>query len=416
MRKRHGRSARNLHALQRSAWLWLWALIALSFATNGFAAPRIGVLTMGPGDEYWSRFGHDAIVVDNRADDPASEPMDYNFGYFDLDEPGFFLHFVQGRAMYQLVALPAREDLQQYAQAGRGAVVQWLDLTPAQATKLQQRLQWNARPENARYHYDYFTQDCTTRVRDAIDYALDGQLHAQTTTPSHGLTYRSEAVRLGAPEWWLGLSMHFALGPYADRPLSLWDEAFIPSRLHDTLATVRTARGTPLVRDEQRLLPQLLPEAPADFPAWRVWFVGIGLALALVFLAGWRFIPRATAVLAGMFWLTCGLLGSGLLGIWAFTSHVAIYGNENILLTSPLCLLLLPGAWSSLRGRPPGLWHRRLLLLVAISAGAALFLKFLPFRIQRNGDWIALFLPIHLALAYAAHGRGKTHPSAAPTH
>ena len=30
-----------------------------------------------------------------------------------------------------------------------------------------------------------------------------------------------------------------------------------------------------------------------------------------------------------------------------------------------------------------------------------LFLKFLPFRIQSNGDWIALFLPIHLALAYA---------------
>lgn len=384
---------------------WLLAVLAALLSTCAFAAPRVGVVTMGPGDEYWARFGHDAILIDDRADDPASEPILYNFGYFDLDEPGFFRHFIEGHANYQLVALPAREDLAQYAQAGRGAVVQWLDLTPAQASKLQQRLEWNARPENARYPYDYFTQDCTTRVRDALDYALDGQLRAQTTTPSHGLTYRSEAVRLGAPEWWLGLSMHFALGPYADRPLSLWDEAFIPSRLHDTLATVHTARGTPLVLAEQRLLPQQLPPAPTDFPAWRAGFVAAGLLFAALFLLGSRFAPRATAAFAGLFWLKCGVLGTGLILIWAFTAHVAIYGNENILLTSPLCFALLPGAWALMRGRAPRRWHQRVVVLVAISAGLALFLKFLPFRIQRNGDWIALLLPIHLALAWAGRQR-----------
>ncbi|MBS0212167.1 MAG: DUF4105 domain-containing protein [Proteobacteria bacterium] len=383
----------------------LLAALALLMSSASLAAPRVGVVTMGPGDEYWARFGHDAILIDDRADDPASVPILYNFGYFDLDEPGFFLHFIQGHANYQLVALPASEDLAQYAAAGRGAVVQWLDLTPDQATKLQRRLEWNARPENARYPYDYFTNDCTTRVRDALDYALDGQLRAQMITPSHGLTYRSEAVRLGAPEWWLGLSMHFALGPYADRPLSLWDEAFIPSRLHDTLATLHTSRGTPLVIGEQTLLPQRLPPAPTDFPAWRVWFVAAGLLVAALFLFGARIAPRTTALFAGGYWLACALLGTGLLAIWACTAHVAIYGNENILLTSPLCFALLPGAWARLRGRTPGRWHARILLLVAISAGIALFLKFLPFRIQRNGDWIALFLPIHLALAYAGRAR-----------
>ncbi len=392
------RPARRMRpALQAALWM-----LALWLCAGTSAAPRIGVVTFGPGEEYWARFGHDAILVDDRGDDPASVPVLYNFGYFDLDEPGFMWHFVQGRANYRLVAVPADQDLAQYAQEGRGAVVQWLDFSPAQALRLNQKLQWNARPENSRYRYDYFTQDCTTRVRDALDEATGGLLRAQMTTPSHGLTYRSEALRLGAPEWWLGLSMHFALGPFADRPLSLWDEAFIPSRLHDTLRTLHTARGTPLVLGEQRLLPQNLPPAPTDEPAWRPWFVGVGLALAGIFLAGWRWLPRATAAFAAAFWTASGLLGSGLMLIWAFTAHVAIAGNENILLTNPISLALLPGAWAILRGRTPGRWFPRILVLLAISAGLALFLKFLPFRIQRNGDWIALFLPIHLAMAYAA--------------
>jgi hypothetical protein len=388
---------RGRHASSRAALL----LFALLLSAQALAAPRVGVVTMGPGEEYWSRFGHDAILIDDRADDPSSEPTLYNFGYFDLDEPGFMWHFVQGRANYQLVALPASEDLAQYARAGRGASVQWLDFMPAQASNLQRDLEWNARPENARYRYDYFTQDCTTRVRDALDRALDGLLRAQLTAPSQGLTYRFEAVRLGSPAPWMGLGMHFALGPYADRPLSRWDEAFIPQRLQASLRMIRTATGTPLVTGEAELLPQRLPPAPNDFPHWRIGFVLAGIGLALLALFGTRFAPRTTAAFAGLYWLKCGLLGTGLVLIWAFTAHVAIWGNENMLLTSPLCLALLPGAWKAMHGRTPPRWHCTVLLLVAASAGIALFLKFLPFRIQDNGDWIALFLPIQLALAYA---------------
>ena len=388
---------RGVRAPMRAALL----VIALLLSATCFAAPRIGVVTMQPGDEYWSRFGHDAILVDDRVDDPASVPMLYNYGYFDFNQPGFLLHFAQGYMSYQLAAVPFREDLVEYAYEGRGTSLQWLDVTPAQATKLKQFLEWNALPEHATYRYDYFTDDCATRVRDALDRALDGQLHAQMSAPSHGLTYRSEAIRLGAPEWWLGLSMHFALGPYADRPLSLWDEAFIPMRLQDSLRTIHTADGKPLVRTEITLLPQRLPPALTDVPRWRPWFVAAGLLLAALFLVGTRYTPRATAAFAGLFWLKCALLGTGLIAIWAFTEHVAIWGNENILLTSPLCFALLPGAWAQMRGGVPTRWHKGALLLVAISAGLALFLKFLPFRIEQNGDWIALLLPIHIALAYA---------------
>ncbi len=80
----------------------------LQEATNPQLPPRIGVITMEPGEAFWERFGHDAIVVI----DPASgEGISYNFGFFDMAEPGFVGNFIRGYMRYYLVALPVEEDL-----------------------------------------------------------------------------------------------------------------------------------------------------------------------------------------------------------------------------------------------------------------------------------------------------------------
>ncbi|KAG1267858.1 hypothetical protein G6F65_013863 [Rhizopus arrhizus] len=126
-------------------------------------APRIGVVTMQPGTVFFERFGHDAIVVI----DPASgEATSYNFGYFDPSEDDFISRFMRGDMMYYLVALPLQQDLSYYDETGRGASVQWLDLRPDQARALAADLAERAKPENARYHYDYYTANCATMVRD----------------------------------------------------------------------------------------------------------------------------------------------------------------------------------------------------------------------------------------------------------
>ena len=110
----------------------------------GVATPRIGVVTMEPGNEFWERFGHDAIVVED------GDAVSYNFGFFDLAEDGFIGRFVRGEMQYRLVALPLADDRQYYRDVGRGATLQWLDLQPAQARRLATDLAENARPENAR--------------------------------------------------------------------------------------------------------------------------------------------------------------------------------------------------------------------------------------------------------------------------
>lgn len=389
--------------------LALFGLLALaSLLSSAEARPRIGVITMEPGQEFWERFGHDAIVV---ADPATGTGVSYNFGFFDMDEPGFIGNFIRGRMNYLLVALPTNEDLESYQYEGRGVSVQWLNLDATQTDALVRALAENARPEHARYRYQYFTDNCSTRVRDALDAALGGLLKEQLSGRSMGDTYRTESVRLAWPAKWMGLGFHLTLSDYGDRPLSRWDEAFIPMRLRDSLREVHLPDGRPLVASELPLLPNRLPPPPTEMPRLKVpaLFSGALLAVATLWLG--RRSRRTLAALALLFWTVAGLLGSALLYLWLGTEHVAIYGNENMLLLSPLAVLALPGGWRILRGREPSPRFVIVLWTLAGSAALAGFLKFLPFRPQENVEWVLLLLPLHWALARSFDPRPRALPA-----
>lgn len=356
---------------------------------------RIGVMTMQPGEIFWERFGHDAIVVEDTA---TGASVSYNYGFFDPSEPGFLGRFVRGEMQYMLVALPLRDDLATYREEGRGVSVQWLDLSPAQARSLADALAEAARPENARYRYDYFTANCATKVRDALDAALGGRLRHDIAGRSRGNTYRSEAVRLASPASWMWIGFDIGLSRRADQQLSRWEEAFVPMRLADSLAEARLADGRPLVASVQELLPHRIAPAPPERarPWWPWLLAGLALGAAALVLA--RRAPRALGAAAGLFWLASGLLGALMLFLWLGTEHRFAWANENLLLFDPLALLLLPGAWRAAGGRAPGAWFGRALAAVAVLAAAALLLKWVLLFSQVNEPWIALLLPLHLAL------------------
>lgn len=380
-------------ALRLSVFVLLWMLCA-----PASAAPRIGVMTMQPGEVFFERFGHDAIVV---ADPETGMATSYNFGFFDPSEPDFLGRFAQGEMMYYLVALPLEEDMAQYRDAGRGVSIQWLDLPEAQAQALADALAERARPENARYRYDYFTANCATQVRDALDAAMDGALRPQLAGRSRGNTYRSEAVRLASPAAWMWLGFDVGLGPYADRPLSRWEEAFVPMRLADGLREARNADDRPLVQSEQELLPhRIAPEPVEQARRWWPWLL-IGLASATLILTAGNKRPRLLGAVALPLWLLCGLGGALLTYLWGFSEHQAAWANRNLLLLNPLCLLLLPCAFGLLRKRPPKTWARWLTVAIALGALLAWVMHWLSLQPQFNVAWIALLLPAHIALALA---------------
>ena len=386
--------------------LLLCLLPMLALATEP-PPPRIGVATMEPGEVFFERFGHDALVVEDPIDGHRTS---FNFGFFDPEEPGFVSRFASGEMMYYLVALPFEQDLQQYQEEGRGVSIQWLDLQPQQARELALALQQRSQSAEARYHYDYFTANCATMVRDSIDRAMGGALKAQLAGRSRGNTYRSEAVRLASPSFWMWTGFDLGLGPYADKPLSRWQEAFVPMRLADSLTQVKNSDGRPLVASTERLSEQRLPPEPAEQArrAWPWLLAGVVIALAVLSLRRHR---RGLAALAVPVWLLCGLAGLLLVYLWGFTAHQAAWANRNLLLFNPLCLLALAGAVPLLRQRQPGRWFNAVLWLMPLASLLALLIHWLSFQPQYNLQWIGLLMPIHLALAIALtnHPANRSH-------
>lgn len=382
----------------RAAALCLLLLLGVAAPLLSSAAPAVGLVTMEPGEAYWARFGHNALLIDHG---DGREPVFYNFGYFDFEQPGFLMRFLRGDMRYLAVALPMSGDLAGYAAEGRGARLQWLRLAPAQAEALAAALAEHVRPEHAEYRYDYFVANCSTKVRDALDAALDGALKRQLDGRSMGLTYRHEALRHGAGVAWLHLGMHLGLGPYADRPLSIWEQSFIPSRLADALRDVRTTTGEPLVMAERELLPHGGPHTPMDPPGW-VWTalaLGIALAAAAARLARGR---RGVAVLF-IVWTVTGLIGLGLLLLWVGTAHESAWANRNLLLFNPLSLLLLPACLALWRqGRSPRESRLRFAAQgLALISVAGLVLAHVQVYPQQQWEWVALTLPLQIALALA---------------
>lgn len=370
--------------------LALWLLSA-----GALAAPRIAMVTMQPGEIFWERFGHDAILV---VDPEANTAISYNFGFFDPAEPDFIARFIRGDMRYRLAAVPFEQDMSLYRDEGRGVSLQWLDLDDAQSQSLADALAINALPENAHYRYDYFLDNCSTRVRDAIDRALGGTLRPQLEGRSQGNSFRSEALRLVSPVAWMWLGFDLALGPDADRPRAVWADAFVPMRLAEALRESRNTSDRPLVLEERVYLPHRLNPTPeaSPMPWWPWGLAGLALAMAFAWLGRRR--PGTLAAIALPIWFLCGLVGALLLFAWLFTEHRVIWGNHNLLLMHPLSWLLLPGGWAVLRGRPPGRMFQSLLAATAALSVAALFLHWLPLVPQRNAHWIALLLPLHLGL------------------
>jgi hypothetical protein len=378
-------------------------------ATPAHAEPgedlTISMLTFGPGDHPFFKFGHNALWVQPR----DGQGLVFNFGTFAFDQPNLIPKFLKGRLMYWLSVTPIERALYSYQATNRTIEVQELDLTPAERVGLFRRLVENARPENREYLYDYFWDNCSTRVRDAIDVTLGGQLKAAAQGPA-SMSLRANALRLTADLMWEYVGLDFGLGSLTDRPMNRWQEAFLPEKLRDLLRTVRVEReggARPLVRSERVIFAAHRPPELAQPPRWTNWFALIGVlaggGLALLGRAARRQ-PVARVALGGLsslLGLVLGLLGLILVALWLFTNHKAAHANANILLCAPWALGLAPLGIGVALGWPRA---RRLAYWLAASAAVLALVgvaaKVLPGVTQDNTAFVVLLVPVWLGLGW----------------
>jgi hypothetical protein len=374
-------------------------------STSATGRYLVSVLTFGPGDAIFERYGHNAIRVRDRV---TGSDLAYNWGMFSFDDPGFLRRFLSGETRYWVAAFPSQPLIAAYQESDRATEEQVLALTPTQAEALALAVARNALPENREYRYDYFRDNCSTRVRDALDVALGGILRPQFTALQTDLTYRSESRRLSAPDPFAQAGIELALGPMADTRMTAWETMFIPMRLRDHLrsVTVATAAGpVPLVAAEtvhyvarrpvERAEPGGLVLGPLG-PVLAMW----GLLLIPLTPTMRRRSRIPAAILTGGWFTLTGLVGVLLLGMWLGSAHVFWYRNLTLLLASPVALIVaIPAARAILAGQAPR-WVRTLLLLIAAQSMLALLLW--PIVAQRLAGPLLLLLGANVALVMAA--------------
>jgi hypothetical protein len=217
--------------------------------------------------------------------------------------------------------------------------------------------------------------------------------------------------------------MDIALGQPADRPLSTWEEMFIPMRMRDALRKIQVpgiaTSMSPLVAEERTIYRSSAHHERQDAP--RRWplnaLVGLLLAAQLIVVArlGERKASMDTLFrLETIVWSSIvGILGVILLLAWTTTQHIFWFRNENLMLINPLALWLAVLTGMSMRNAR---WLRAAAIcavIVALLSAVALLVNGLPWFPQDNLAVILLFLPPHFAVAYGLWRRAV--PSIPPT-
>lgn len=396
-------------AIRRGTWpRWSLWIVLLLCCDGAWAAPSVGepnhvrveLLTMGQGLRFYSAFGHAALRVRSKDAD-----LVYNFGYTSFEDPKLAIHFARGEATFWAATSTFARTMRHYRLVDRTVYRQQLNLTPGQHRRLAALLASTVSGPESRYQYHHYFDNCATRLRDAIDDAVDGAVREQLQGQPTAFTLRQLTREGFARVLPLLLFTDYLLGRPIEQVIDWWQAAFLPELLSQGLERV-SVHGRPLAGPRITLYRRGEPLPPGN-PLGAVWALAAA-AVALTLLAGlagmlYRRGNRSSGLLLLPVVLSLGLLSLPLWFAVLFTSLWELRLNELVLLFWPTDLLLLGLCWRWLRGRFVAgrllrAYVRARVLIVSLAAlGHAVGLL-----TQRPLIWLAVvglpLLALHLAL------------------
>ncbi len=315
---------------------------------------------MGPGSDLYSKFGHSAI----RLNDPDQNlDIAYNYGTFDFNTPNFYPKFVQGKLDYMLSVDPTKPLLRYYFRTGREVIEQQLFLSQSEVQYLADFLAENYKPENRTYQYDFFYDNCATRIRDVLE---DTRPSLQFEEYESSKTvYRDLLIEKLQGDPLILLGINLILGPVTDRAIDVRGEMFLPTYLMNNLEL--TIPGAPVLVGPKNIL------APDNFiieaaPLWKQPALYVWLILLILLLEGNSQGIIRVSKLVSIILITFVSLCFGLFSfMWLFTEHATTHGNLNLLWANPIFIYLL---WKALKQQIPNprlIQIGQVLLLLSLS-------------------------------------------------
>ncbi len=398
MQMQNACNGENKRSLRRSnprvvAASLLIGLLFLKFGMLGLARPALALgftptmpkdvgrveiylWTFGRGKKVEEKWGHNALRV---VDPEAHTDLIYNMGTYDQFQPGFMFNFVKGVLIYKLSISTYRATLRRYQHIQRSVLQEKLNLTTGQKERLLARLIWQAQPENVNYPYQYWFNNCSTKLRDFIDEAVGGQIHQLTHDIDTDKTFR-HYVRHNLEKMPLLASLlDMAMNSDIDRTITVWEEMFLPDKLREHLLHMPAFNNEGVAVSGRHLLSdskELFSFPQSFWTFWYRWYRGYQFGVLLVGLLGILGLSliAKSRLQKGAIHFALGSLGVRLIGMtflisglfstlfstlsimaWICSLHTDLHHNANLWLFWPLDLLyIVYGVALAYRGKWPG--------------------------------------------------------------
>lgn len=322
--------------------LALLILIRPAHASAGIAdSADVYIITCAPGTESYSIYGHTALRVTIRG---TTFDRVYNWGIFDFSTPNFAYRFAKGRLDYLLGAYSYEDFLKEYIADGRAVWSQKLNLTTAEKERLFALIDENLQPENVRYRYDFFFDNCATRVRDIVARAATDTVIFPEKERKQQKSFRQLVDPNQKVLPWLDLGADMLLGLQADKKATPSDEMFLPVHLMNNMLNtviVHDNEQEPLTGPAEVVVDIPAPGAPGikTLVPQAIFYLFLMVVLLITFVFGKPRIEQVTDIVLYFIYSVVAIL---LLFTNIFSEHDALHFNLLFLGINLLIPVLLP--------------------------------------------------------------------------
>ncbi len=290
---------------------------------------RISLLTCTPGEELYSTFGHSAFRV---IDSSSTSDIVYNYGTFNFDDDGFYIKFMRGKLLYYVNPEPFSDFAALYQYEKRGITEQVLNLTAAEKISMQHFLNENSKEQNKYYKYDFFFDNCTTRLRDILKKQHDSSFCIKPVMPK-GTRFRQaihEYLNKNGKDW-SKLGIDILLGLPCDAVMTTEQMQFLPDNLMKSL----DSSNSQIVLSNQQLNSFKEGNGESSFFTPLIVFSFLLIAIVLISLVKNKFTNGFLQGFDGIFFFFTGLLGILIIVMWTATDHAMCKNNFNLLWAWP---------------------------------------------------------------------------------
>ncbi len=300
---------------------------------------KISIITLGPGqDELYSAFGHSAI----RVHDPEHHfDAAFNYGVFDFNQPHFYLNFARGYLYYKLGVHDYNLFEDHYIDENRYVHEQILNLTPEEKQKVMNFLSWNSQPENEHYRYDYFYENCATKMPAVIKKVLGDSVVFDESHIRSDFTIRDLTDLYLTQQPWGDLGIDIFLGWPMDKVATPYEYMFLPDYVElgfDHATIIRNGTAVPLVEKKLVKNVHVGTDEASSLPKPLLVFSLFAILTAAICVLDVKK-NKISRWFDGLLFGVTGLLGVLLVVLWLFTDHAAAARNLNILWALPTHLV-----------------------------------------------------------------------------